>query len=283
MMAAKSRFNMKSSIPAVLVIAIILFAAGSSPAQKLSTQDQVKQDVERVPCKSSDRLNAVIDLFKRVGAMDSDIQVIEKDGTRNVVVTKKGTGSGTVVIGAHYDKWDKGCGAIDNWTGIVAIAHIYGTLREHAVQKTLKFVAFDKEEQGLLGSAAFVKQISKEELPSYCSMVNLDSFGFAQPQVFRNVSTDKLIDAATAFWPKMHLKLEVATIPNADADSSSFKNAGIPAITFTGLDNHWQEFLHSSRDQVKSLNQAAVWMGYRVILPFVMALDNQPCETFLKK
>jgi len=264
-------------------VALIFLAAGLSPAQTIATEDQIKKDIESVPCKSSERLNAVVALFKRVGATDSDIQVVEKDGTRNVVVTKKGTGNGTIVVGAHYDKWDEGCGAIDNWTGIVAIAHMYGTLKDYAAEKTLKFVAFDKEEQGLLGSAAFVKQISKEERPSYCSMVNLDSFGFARPSVFRNVSTDKIIEAATAFWPQMQMKLDVATIGNADADSSSFKNAGIPAITFTGLDGRWQQFLHSSRDQVKNLDQMNAWMGYRVILPFVVELDKQPCEAYRKK
>jgi hypothetical protein len=35
----------------------------------------------------------------------------------------------TIVIGAHYDFIDDGCVAIDNWSGIVAIAHAYRTIK----------------------------------------------------------------------------------------------------------------------------------------------------------
>ena len=268
----------------ILFASLLFLLIGSTAfAQKISTADEVRSDIEQVDCKNSGRLKSVVDLFKRMGATDNDIAVVEKDGTKNVVVTKKGGSGEIVVVSAHYDKTDDGCGAIDNWTGIVTMAHMYRTLREYPTSKTLKFVAFDKEEKGLVGSDVFVRQISKEGRPSYCADINLDSFGWTAPWAFQDASSKTVLDAGKAFWTEMKTNLVVASIPDASADSMSFMKAGIPAITFTGLDAHWPEFLHSSKDQVKNLKPEMVWAAYRIILPFVTEVDQQPCGSFRKK
>jgi Zn-dependent M28 family amino/carboxypeptidase len=266
-----------------LLFSLLTLAGLVVSAQKISTEDEIKSDIEQVSCKGSERLKSVIDLFKRMGATDADIAVIEKDGTKNVVVTKKGSGPDTIVVSAHYDKVNEGCGVIDNWTGVVVIAHAYRTLKEYPSEKTLKFIAFDKEEEGLVGSDVFVKQIQKAERASYCADVNLDSFGFAGTQTFKEGTSEPLLNAAKALWTEMKLQLGMASIPGAGADSQSFIKAGIPAITFSGLDPHWQEFLHTSKDQLKNVNVKSVWIGYRLVLPFITEIDKQPCSAFRKK
>ena len=114
-------------------------------------------------------------------------------------------------------------------------------------------------------------------------MVNIDSFGFTAPWVMENSSDKTMLTAAKGLWKEMKLELMSVAIENADADSSSFKKAGIPAITFTGLDGHWSEFLHSQRDQLKNLKPESVFLGYRLVLPFVVHLDKQSCDAFRKK
>ena len=253
------------------------------PAQKIATEEDIKRDLQLVPCKSSERFAAVEKLFRSMGAADTDISVLEKKGTKNLVVTKKGAGNEMVIVGAHFDKVGDGCGALDNWTGIVAIANLYGTLRNAPLAKTFKFVAFDKEESGLLGSKAFVGEIRKEERDLYCAMVNLDSFGLAQPQVMGNTSNSKLTSAAQTLWTRMKLKLSSASIAGAGADSSSFLDAGIPAITFHGLTNDWSKFLHTQNDKLSNVNSESVFLGYRFVLPFLIEIDNAGCGDFRKK
>jgi Zn-dependent M28 family amino/carboxypeptidase len=51
---------------------------------------------------------------------------------------------------------------------------MYRTVKALDTEKTYVFAAFDKEEVGLLGSAAMVRGIAKEARAGYCSMVNLD-------------------------------------------------------------------------------------------------------------
>jgi len=267
-------------IPAFLFF-IALSAAGQSP--KISTVEDIERDVDLVTCKSSDRLEAVQKLFRSMGATDADIAVDDSKGTKNVIVAKKGSSPETIVVGAHYDKVDAGCGAIDNWTGIVAIAHLYGTLRLLDTSKTFKFIAFDKEEKGLVGSHNFVSGIAKADRASVCSMVNIDSFGFTMPWIMENTSDKPLITTAKDLWKKMKLELTSVQIANADADSSSFRNAGIPAITFTGLSGDWQHYLHSSNDKLKNIKMDSVFAGYRLLLPFLIEIDKSACDAFRKK
>ena len=65
------------------------------------------------------------------------------------------------MIGAHYDKTINGCGAIDNWTGIVALAHIYKSLKDAPLQKNVVLVAFGKEEQGYWAREGCSKRLQK--------------------------------------------------------------------------------------------------------------------------
>lgn len=267
-------------IPAFLFF-VALSAAGQSP--KIATVEDIERDVDLVSCKSSDRLEAVRKLFRSMGASDDDIVIDDSRGTKNVIVTKKGASPETIVVGAHYDKVDEGCGAIDNWTGVVAIAHLYGTLRLVDTSKTFKFIAFDKEEKGLVGSHNFISGIAKADRASVCSMVNIDSFGFTLPWVMENTSDKPLVTIAKDVWKKMKLELISVPIANADADSSSFKNAGIPAITFTGLNANWRNYLHSSNDKLKNIKMDSVFAGYRLLLPFLIEIDKPACDAFRKK
>jgi Zn-dependent M28 family amino/carboxypeptidase len=266
-----------------LLFVLLLWTSVAAQKLTLATEDEIKNDVALVPCKNSDRLAAVEMLFRSMGAADTDISIVDKRGTKNLVVTRPGSESGTIVIGAHYDKVHDGCGAIDNWTGIVIIARLYATLRQIPNKKTLKFVAFDREEEGLLGSSAFVSEIPKSERSTICSMVNLDSFGFASPQVMDNASTPTMTKAAKELWKKQEIDIASANILYADADSGSFVRAGIPAITFHGLSNNWQKYLHSDNDKLSNINPMSVYMGYRYVLPFIAQLDSLDCEVMRKK
>jgi Zn-dependent M28 family amino/carboxypeptidase len=257
-------------------------AIAQSQSPTISTLEDIGQDLKMVPCKNADRLAAVEKLFQKMGATDADISVEQLRDVQNVVVTKKGKSDETIIVGAHYDKVSDGCGAIDNWTGIVIIANVYRTFRSVETTKTIKFVAFDKEEQGLIGSSAMVRAIPKEKRALYCSMVNVDSFGFGYPQVLENTSSAKMTAVAKALAAEMKLQLNTASLATADADSSSFIDNGIPAITFHGLSKDWQRYLHSSNDQLENVKPASVHLGYRFLLPYLAKIDAGGCNDYKK-
>src|SRR5262245_60992473 len=127
----------------LLLLPFIVFAqeapgnGSSSGAIKLSTTDEIKSEFDSVPCKNNDRLSAVKALFGKMGAKPEEITVEKISSAENVIIRKPAAEASTekIVIGAHYDKTDNGCGAVDNWTGVVAIAHIYRNLKDVPTKK----------------------------------------------------------------------------------------------------------------------------------------------------
>lgn len=247
----------------------------SSP---ISTQENIAESVKLAPCRNEDRFDAVKKLFARMGANDDEVSVEKFDKLLNIVVRKKGKSDEMLIVGAHYDKVDEGCGAIDNWTGITILAHLYHTFSQIATEKTIIFVAFDQEEKGLLGSEAMAKAIPKDKRSQYCAMVNLDSFGIAAPQTMRNVTSQKLAKLAGKMAKETNFPYGEASIFDADADSHSFMQRDIPAITFHGLDANWQNYLHSTKDKVEKISMLSVYAGYRFALGFVAKLDGMICK-----
>src|SRR5258708_5785818 len=69
-----------------------------------------------------------------------------------------------VIVGGHLDSWDLGTGATDNGTGSMAVLEAARALQKLGVKpkRTIRFVLFTGEEQGLNGSRAYVKAHEKE-------------------------------------------------------------------------------------------------------------------------
>ena len=262
----------------------LLLAAGCSaaqnPASKVSTPEDIAKDFASVPCDDKDRLAAVRALYESAGATASDITMDQHDNVENLVVTKKGASPEKIVIGAHYDKTSEGCGAIDNWTGQVALTHLYRTLKDIPLNKTLVFVAFGREEKGLVGSRAMTKGIDKEQAAGYCAMINIDSLGLGPPQVADNMSSKKLARFTGELAKEMEIPFGHASIGRANSDSSSFVAKKIPAVTIHGLNNDWSTILHSKHDQVAKVNSASVYLGYRLALAMIVKLDASACDAY---
>src|SRR5712671_1203891 len=64
-----------------------------------------------------------------------------------------------VILGAHLDSWDLGTGSTDNGTGSLAVLEAARALAKLNLKpkRTIRFVLFSGEEQGLYGSQEYVK------------------------------------------------------------------------------------------------------------------------------
>jgi len=69
-----------------------------------------------------------------------------------------------VLVGAHLDSWDLGTGATDDGFGATAVLGVAQALVQSGLRprRTIRFVLFTGEEQGLLGSTAYVQAHTKE-------------------------------------------------------------------------------------------------------------------------
>ena len=97
-----------------------------------------------------------VELENRVHYEDQD------HNAYNVVAELPGTdpAAGYVMAGAHLDSWVAGDGAADNGAGSVVILESARILAKTGIKpkRTIRFVLWAGEEQGLLGSAAYVEK-----------------------------------------------------------------------------------------------------------------------------
>jgi predicted outer membrane repeat protein len=75
----------------------------------------------------------------------------------NVVATQLGTvyPDAQYIVGAHYDSVSNP-GADDNASGVTALLEVARILSVYETEYTVKYIAFDLEEEGLVGSEAYV-------------------------------------------------------------------------------------------------------------------------------
>jgi Iap family predicted aminopeptidase len=270
-------------------VCLLIFSSGAfaqvtdyPPPELITPREEIKAEFDSVPCKNADRLKAVKALFEKMGAKPEEIAVEKVKGIENVIIRKTAAKETAekIVIGAHYDKVADGCGAIDNWTGVVAIAHIYRTVKDLPLKKNIVFAAFGEEEKGLVGSSGMVGAIKKEQAAEYCAMINIDSLGIGIPQTLDNISSKKLIDFTLALAKEMKVPFAHARVDGASSDSAPFIGKKIPAVTIHALNDDWRKILHSSNDQPSKVNHESVYVGYRVALALLVRIDAAGCQEF---
>ncbi len=95
--------------------------------------------------------------------IESNVRFVDDDPLAyNIIGEIPGTDprAGYVMAGAHFDSWATGDGAVDNGAGSVAILEAARILKETGARpkRTIRFALWNGEEQGLLGSLAYVRQ-----------------------------------------------------------------------------------------------------------------------------
>ncbi len=86
--------------------------------------------------------------------------------SHNVVAEIKGSAEPEefVVIGAHLDSWGLGTGALDNGCNVALVIDVARQIRRLGLtpRRTIRFVLFNGEEQGLTGSWRYVQRHAEE-------------------------------------------------------------------------------------------------------------------------
>jgi len=121
----------------------------------------------------------------KTGKATANIEMTNKSDmikARNVVATLKGSElpNEEIIVGGHLDSWDLATGAIDNGIGSFAVLDIARAFKANNLQpkRTVKFVMFMGEEQGLLGSKHMVGEAIKNgTIDDIKYMMNLDMSG----------------------------------------------------------------------------------------------------------
>jgi carboxypeptidase Q len=163
----------------------------------------------------------------------------------NVVAEMKGTDlkDEIVMIGAHLDSWQAATGATDNAAGSAVMLEVMRILKESGLKprRTIRIALWSGEEQGLLGSRAYVKQHFadpatmqlKEEQGRVSAYFNLDN-GTGKIRGIYLQGNDKL-RTLFAEWlqPFNDLGAKTVSLSNTGGtDHLSFDAVGIPGFQF---------------------------------------------------
>jgi hypothetical protein len=179
-------------------------------------------------------------LLAEFGALGWAAAEAPYDGGANVVASRPGTEATALVVGAHFDAIPGVPGADDNASGVVLQLAAAQALRACALTRELRFVAFDQEELGLVGSRAYVGRLRNEgKAAEIQGMLNLDMMGYDRDDdggytIFEcgrpeaNLLIDTLLDRTRA----VALGLKVSRFCHGGGDHRTFWDARIPAVAF---------------------------------------------------
>lgn len=152
----------------------------------------------------------------------------------NVIADFAGTESPEemLIIGAHLDSWDAATGATDNGTGVVVAMEVLRAM--HALnlkpKRTLRVILFSGEEQGLLGSKAYLAahQSSLDKIQA----VLVQDAGAGRIMGFPDMKVDAwytaLAPIATA--AKEVAELDIIYGGGGGSDHVTFFEQGVPAF-----------------------------------------------------
>ncbi len=203
-------------------------------------------------------------------------------GVPNVIAELPGRepSAGVVLIGAHLDSWHPGTGAQDNGTGVASVLETARALKalDRLPRRTVRFVLFGGEEEGLLGSAAYVRQHAAE-------LANLDAV----------LITDSGSEPAKG-WSLMGREDEKPSVEalkplltglgadgvSSDAkymfssDHAPFESRGVPVLVLWTGTEKYDTLHHKASDTFDSVVNKDLTQGAAVIAVTTYALADDP-------
>jgi len=103
--------------------------------------------------------------------------------TQNIIGIKRGASSEIVVVGAHMDSTSQNAqtlapGAVDNGGGAEGVMLMAAAFANYSTDKTIHFILFGAEEQGLVGSNYYVDNLNNNNYDVIYSLI-MDMIGYS--------------------------------------------------------------------------------------------------------
>ncbi|MFJ4639334.1 M20/M25/M40 family metallo-hydrolase [Streptomyces hygroscopicus] len=175
-----------------------------------------------------------------------------------------------VFAGAHLDSVAAGPGINDNGSGSAALlATALEVSRARLTpDRHLRFAWWGAEEAGMVGSGAYVRDLSPADRERIDVYLNVDMAGTRNIRQWLVVHDDPAATAAFEDWFAAR-KLPTFDIGIGGSDHVSFGDAGIPVGGFaTGLD----ECLHEACDRVENVDPRTETLSTNALIAAVWQL-----------
>ncbi len=185
---------------------------------------------------------------------------------KNVIATKQGSSDSHAyfVVCAHYDDMPSGTtapGADDNASGTATVIELARVFSQYNFNYTIKFICFDEEEQGLIGSNYYATQ-ARNRNDSILGVINLDMTAYdnnndGMVDVHRNsvANTSQIANE----WVNNIYQYGIILTPryvNSQpySDHYSFQRKNYGAILIIEYDLEFNPRYHTVNDKIQYLN-----------------------------
>ena len=264
------------------VIAAALLALFAVAAQTISIQfgTVAKEEIERRLRASEDnnlkRERRLRELFEQSQCTGDHLteQAVKGVKAPNVVCMLSGETDSLIVVGAHFDFVNSGKGVVDNWSGCSLLPSLFESLKEMPRRHTLAFVGFTAEEQGMIGSKFYVKEMGSA-IQRVSAMVNLDSIGTSPTKVEVGRGDKRLLNALATIAHQFKLPINAVNVHEVGrSDSDSFQDRKVPTVNIHSLTSETFPILHSPRDRIEAVRMDNYYDTYLLLRAYLAYLDQ---------
>ena len=271
---AQTAFDLRTAIRAAAFKAGIKGTVAGSRNELVQTGGQYKIEWNKLPTETRitirksdyDAITAAMKGDKKV-ELQFDIKQSFRKGPiaiHNVIAEIPGTEKPdeVVIVSGHFDSWDGpgSQGALDNGVGSSVTLEAARILMATGAKpkRTIRFILWSGEEQGLFGSAAYVKTHAAEMDKISCVLVDDGGTnywgGFVGLESQRSMFQPS-IDALMAAFTDMPMVFRAqATMPRGGgSDHASFNAIGVPGFftNETGVSDY-QYVHHTQHDKLEA-------------------------------
>jgi carboxypeptidase Q len=185
-----------------------------------------------------------------------------------------------VIVGGHLDSWHPGTGAQDNGTGVATVLE---TARAVAAlgqppRRTMRFILFGGEEEGLIGSHQY--SIAHAQEAAHCDAVLVSDSGAEEAKGWLVMGRDDERESLTKLKPLLAglggdgISSDVQYA--FDTDHAGFLLQGVPSLVLWTNFDEYMKLHHQPHDTFDSVNQHHLAQGVAVTAVTAYAIADSP-------
>ena len=183
-----------------------------------------------------------------------------------------------VILGAHLDSWDLGTGVTDNGTGSMVVLEAARAIAQSGLRpkRTIRFILFSGEEQGLLGSRAYAEAHQREADSIQAVLVLDNGTGAITGQALQGRKD------LEGLWKQLLApvaKLDADSVRDATksgTDHLSFLPYGVPGFNFDQKSRGYDHTHHSQSDTYDKAVEGDLKQAAAVMAVTAWELANLP-------
>jgi carboxypeptidase Q len=198
----------------------------------------------------------------------------------NVVAEIKGSEKPDefVILGAHLDSWELGTGALDNGCNAAMVVDALRAIKASGLKprRSIRFILFSGEEEGLLGSRAY-STAHRPELDKAAGVIIYDS-GTGKTTGFSTGGHKEVLETAKAIIvPLRQFGLtELKTDMEWGTDHFDFMLEGVPTFVADQDEANYLENYHAVSDTYDKVDFVQLKKDVAEAAEFSFALANLP-------